>query len=305
MKHSGALMSSRLMPPKVGSSAAMMSTSLSGSRLVDLDVEHVDAGELLEQAALAFHHRLAGERADVAEAEHGGAVGDDGDEVAARGERARFARIGDDRLAGERDAGRIGQRQVALVGQSLGRRDRDLAGRRQAVIVERGFAQLFFHGGPFLLANPHSLWGDGREARPLELVLSSPDYLPVDGEHHFFFFTGGKSVQTPSNTSAAMPIDSPSVGCGWMVWPMSVASAPISIASADLADQVAGMRADDAAADDAMGLFVEQQLGEAFVAAVGDGAADAAQGNMPLPILMPLAFASVSVSPTQATSGSV
>ena len=31
MKHSGALMSSRLMPPKVGSSAAMISTSLSGS----------------------------------------------------------------------------------------------------------------------------------------------------------------------------------------------------------------------------------------------------------------------------------
>ncbi|MNI23451.1 hypothetical protein D3C73_770390 [compost metagenome] len=31
MKHSGALMSSRLMPPKVGSSEAMMSTSLSGS----------------------------------------------------------------------------------------------------------------------------------------------------------------------------------------------------------------------------------------------------------------------------------
>ncbi len=32
MKHSGALMSSRLMPPNVGSIAAMMSTSLSGSR---------------------------------------------------------------------------------------------------------------------------------------------------------------------------------------------------------------------------------------------------------------------------------
>ncbi len=31
VKHSGALMSSRLMPPNVGSSAAMMSTSLSGS----------------------------------------------------------------------------------------------------------------------------------------------------------------------------------------------------------------------------------------------------------------------------------
>jgi len=33
--------------------------------LVHLDIEHVDAGELLEQAALAFHHRLAGERPDM------------------------------------------------------------------------------------------------------------------------------------------------------------------------------------------------------------------------------------------------
>ena len=84
-KHSGALMSSRLMPPKVGSSAA--TTSMKRPRLarVDLEVEDVDVGELLEEAGLAFHHRLAGERADVAEAEHGGAVGDDGDEVAARG----------------------------------------------------------------------------------------------------------------------------------------------------------------------------------------------------------------------------
>ena len=42
---------------------------------------------------------------------------------------------------------------------------------------------------------------------------------------------------------------------------------------ADLADQVAGVGADDAAADDAVCRFVEEQLGEAFVAAVGDGAA--------------------------------
>ena len=32
---------------------------------------------------------------------------------------------------------------------------------------------------------------------------------------------------------------------------------------------------------------------------------DAAQGNAPLPYLMPLALASFSVRPTQATSGSV
>ena len=44
--------------------------------LGDLDVEDVDAGELLEQDALAFHHRLGGERADGAQAQHGGAVGD-------------------------------------------------------------------------------------------------------------------------------------------------------------------------------------------------------------------------------------
>ena len=64
----------------------MMSTSLSGSRSFDLDVEAVDAGELLEQHRLAFHHRLGGERADGAQAEHRGAVGDHRDQVGARGE---------------------------------------------------------------------------------------------------------------------------------------------------------------------------------------------------------------------------
>ena len=102
----------------------MMSTSLSRFVLVDLDVEHVDAGELLEQDALAFHHRLGGQRADVAQAEHRGAVGDDG----RPGCRARVAegvgRVVDDLFAGRGDAGRVGQRQVALVDQLLGRRDR-------------------------------------------------------------------------------------------------------------------------------------------------------------------------------------
>ena len=129
-------MSSRLMPPKVGSSAAMMSDQLVGVLLVQLDVEHVDAGELLEQAALAFHHRLARQRADVAQAEHRRAVGDDGDQVAARGELAGLARVGDDRLARVGDAGRIGQRQVALGGHRLGGDHRDLARRGLAVVVE-------------------------------------------------------------------------------------------------------------------------------------------------------------------------
>ena len=49
---------------------------------VDQQVDGVDVGEALEQRALAFHHRLGRQRAEIAEAEDGRAVGDDGDEVA-------------------------------------------------------------------------------------------------------------------------------------------------------------------------------------------------------------------------------
>jgi hypothetical protein len=52
---------------------------------VDFDVEHIDAGELLEQDGLAFHHRLGRQRADVAQAQHGRAVGDHAHQVAAAG----------------------------------------------------------------------------------------------------------------------------------------------------------------------------------------------------------------------------
>jgi uncharacterized membrane-anchored protein len=71
-----------------------------GVGLVELDIEDIDAGELLEEAALAFHHRLAGERADVAQAEHRRAVGDDGHQVAARGEVHRLGRVTRDLHAG-------------------------------------------------------------------------------------------------------------------------------------------------------------------------------------------------------------
>jgi len=118
---------------------------LVGVGLVDLEVEDVDAGELLEQHALAFHHRLGGERADVAQAEHRGAVGDHADQVRARGQLGRLRRILDDRIAGRGHARRVGQRQVALVGEHLGGRDRDLARARIAVIVERCRADQFVH----------------------------------------------------------------------------------------------------------------------------------------------------------------
>ena len=112
---------------------------------VHLDVEHVDAGELLEQRGFALHHRLAGERADVAQSQHGGAVGDDGDEVGAGGEFAGGAGVGDDGGARGRDAWGVGEGEVALGGHALGGLDGDFAGAREAVVVERGLAEVVVH----------------------------------------------------------------------------------------------------------------------------------------------------------------
>ena len=91
-----------------------------------------------------------------------------------------------------------------------------------------------------------------------------------------------RSVSVPSNASAANATVSDSVGCGWIVRPMSAASAPISIASADLRDQLAGIAADDAAAEHAMRLRIEQQLGEALVAADRERAAARDPGEQAL-----------------------
>ncbi len=123
----------------------------------DLDVEHVDAGEFLEQDRLALHHRLAGERADVAEPEHGGAVADHGDEVGPRGELGGLAGVRRDRLAGRGDARRIREREIALIGERLGRRDLEFSRGRPAVIGERAFAQFLGqvrHGAPPWRAGP-------------------------------------------------------------------------------------------------------------------------------------------------------
>ena len=109
---------------------------------VDLDVEYVDAGEFLEQDRLAFHHGLAGQRSDVAEPEHRGAVGDHGHEIRPRGEFGSLGWIGNDRLAGGRDARRVGERQITLVAERLGRLNLQLSRLRRAVIDERTGAQI-------------------------------------------------------------------------------------------------------------------------------------------------------------------
>jgi hypothetical protein len=90
----------------------------------------------------AFHHRFAGERPDVAEPEHGGAVRNHGDQVGARGKRRRLRRIGGDRFAGGGDAGRIGEREIVLSGKRLRRLDLELPRPRHLVIGERARAQI-------------------------------------------------------------------------------------------------------------------------------------------------------------------
>ena len=102
-----------------------------------LDVEHIDSGELLEENGLSLHHRLRRQRADVAEAEHGRTVADDGDEIAAGRVPRRVSRILDNGEAGLGHAGRVGERQVVLIGERLGGRDGEFSRPRELVIIER------------------------------------------------------------------------------------------------------------------------------------------------------------------------
>jgi hypothetical protein len=77
--------------------------------LIDFDIEHIDTGKFFEQYALAFHYRLRCERTDIAQAEYGCAVGDDRDQVSARGVFEGVGRIGDDFFTSNGHAWRVRQ----------------------------------------------------------------------------------------------------------------------------------------------------------------------------------------------------
>ncbi len=51
--------------------------------LANLDIEDIDASELLEEHPLALHNRLGRQRADIPQPEHRGAIADDSDHIAA------------------------------------------------------------------------------------------------------------------------------------------------------------------------------------------------------------------------------
>ena len=111
---------------------------------VELEVEDVDVGEPLEEDALALHHRLAGQGADVAETEHGGAVRDDGDQVALGGVLVGELRIPLDLQARLGDARGVGQGEVALGRRRLRRQHLDLS-LRARVVLERFGARDLLH----------------------------------------------------------------------------------------------------------------------------------------------------------------
>ncbi len=103
---------------------------------IELDVEHVDVGEPLEEEALPLHHRFPGDRADVAEAEHGGAVADHRHQVPLRRVEVCVLGVGRDPLARFGDARGVRQREVALRRAGFRRGDLDFTRPARRVIVK-------------------------------------------------------------------------------------------------------------------------------------------------------------------------
>ena len=104
---------------------------------VEFQVDRIDIGETLEQHRLAFHHRLRRQRAQIAEAKDGRAVGDHRDQIGpggvARGERGVFG----DGQHRDGDAGGIGQAQVALRRHRLAGDHLDLTGPDRLMVEQR------------------------------------------------------------------------------------------------------------------------------------------------------------------------
>ena len=79
---------------------------------IDADGEGIHAAEFLEQHGLALHDRQTGFGADVAQAQHGGAVGHDGHHVALEGVLVHVVGVLFDLAARLGDAGGVSRGQV-------------------------------------------------------------------------------------------------------------------------------------------------------------------------------------------------
>ena len=114
---------------------------------IHLQIEDVDVSESLEQHAFAFHHRLAGQRPNIAETQHRGTIGDHRHQVSAGGVFECQFGLFMNFQAWLRHAWAIGQAQVPLRAARFGGNNFDLALPPGAVVVQRVlFAN--FHGTP-------------------------------------------------------------------------------------------------------------------------------------------------------------
>jgi len=147
-KHSGALMFFEVDPADRGRQHLAEPDHVLRIRRVDLDVEHIDVGEALEQHPLAFHHRLRCFRTDVAQPEHGRTVRDYGHQVAARRIAVHSLHVFFDLPARLGHAGCVRQGQVSLCDTGLRGDDFDLPGSSLRVIAQRRFLPNLGHGFP-------------------------------------------------------------------------------------------------------------------------------------------------------------
>ena len=138
--------------------------------LVDLDIEPVDLGELLEERDLAFHHRLGRSGANVPQPKHRCTVGDNRHPVPFAGIPERVSRIAVDLHARFGNARTVGETEIALCGHRLGDPDRQLPRRRVLVIAQ----------GRFL----HRLFGGGRLAHDRSSPSGSPSPSGIDGSSY-------------------------------------------------------------------------------------------------------------------------
>ena len=120
---------------------------------VDADGEGIHPAELLEQHSLAFHDRQAGLRADVAQAQHGSAVGDNGHHVAFEGVLVHVLRVCLDLAAGLGHAGGVSGGQVIAGGDLHLTHDAHLAlvalvHFQSGFVVIHGFFLHFYQAPP-------------------------------------------------------------------------------------------------------------------------------------------------------------
>ena len=115
---------------------------------IHADGKGVHAAELLEKGALALHHRHAGGRTYVAQTQHGGAVGDDGHQIAPAGQVKGFVVVGLDLPAGLGHAGCVQKGQVLPALHMLAGDHLDLA--PEGVMQLQRLLADFIHGNTVL-----------------------------------------------------------------------------------------------------------------------------------------------------------